>query len=189
MLGTIIIQVAICYFTIVLSRYAIYEHRHSIEKRSALFDVVHQVLGLPPHVSHITRVVGDRLQIGIVAVGIAAGLTRLDLLEGFVRAVTVGYSVRALFVVMTVLPPPTENCQFHRKLTVHGQCSDLFISGHQMINMAICLGLHRAGWLSSAAVIGIGLLSAALIVVGRNHYTIDVMAGTLLADACIRHLL
>lgn len=175
--------------TIVLSRYSIYEHRHSIEKRDPLFDVVHQIMGLPPRVSHITRVVGDRLQLGLIIIGVAAGLTRLDMLAGFVRAITVGYSIRALFVVMTVLPPPTDNCQFHRKLTIHGQCSDLFISGHQLVNVAICLGLHRAGWLSLRTVVGLTFLSGALIVVGRNHYTIDVMAGTLLADACVRYLL
>ena len=184
-----VVQVALCYITVLLSRYAIYERRRSISKTEPLFDVVHDALDLTPRGVQLTRGAANCLQTALIATGAIILIGRRDLVEGFVRVLTVGYSIRALFVVLTIVPPPTEDCEFHRRLTVHGQCSDLYISGHQMVNVVICLGLLKLGRISIRTAAALSLLSGLLIVAGRNHYTVDVMAGALLAEACVRNLL
>jgi len=82
-------------------------------------------------------------------------------------------------------PPPANTMEFIRIMMTFraGGCNDLIISGHTLFICVTCKFLFNyLGKASNYAVKVISFIVLTNIVISRNHYSIDVIFGTIIAD-------
>jgi hypothetical protein len=89
--------------------------------------------------------------------------------------------IRAACFSVTLLPDASGQCHASKFM---GSCSDLIFSGHAMImTLSILVAQHffeLPGWMKVVMWIYVGAVSI-LIIASRNHYSVDVLVGVVLA--------
>ena len=104
----------------------------------------------------------------------------LSVLQATFFMLLVVLAIRGLTIVSTVLPK-------HEECTVTGNsfwnifkgggCYDKIFSGHTAFVALISLNLMKFGYMSGPLFWIVNLLNAALILLTRGHYTVDVILG------------
>lgn len=99
----------------------------------------------------------------------------------YLKALALGYALRALLMVLTPMARPTGNEDSYGLLEFSGVLQHgMFPSGHQMLACLAwlaCPPRSASRRLAAAA----ALLQAAVLVLSRGHYAIDLVGGFLLA--------
>ncbi len=99
------------------------------------------------------------------------------------------FALRQACQALCALPPPRgmiwRDPGFPTLLVTYSTGSDYFFSGHTGIAVLGALEIWQAGppWLAAAAV-SVAVLEAAVVIVLRAHYTMDVVAAVFAALCC-----
>jgi hypothetical protein len=86
--------------------------------------------------------------------------------------------LRVLSFSITILPDPSQKGHLKNKIirTVTGGCSDLMFSSHTASSLIVLLLLNEEGNLRHKNIaFGLHFVMSFLMIISRNHYTIDVM--------------
>lgn len=179
-----VLAVALGLSAIALSREVIL--RQALTRRPsqevALLDTMHGVVGVTTARS-ASRMVHALLNV-VIANAVILLCGRLHHVPDFLVKVSVMYTLRAILNVCTHLPSPSPTCQHKTSLMqTKNQCNDLMYSGHQAIATLMIKYMISCGDVTS--VFGHSLLFAygLAICLSKDHYTIDVVIGYLVASA------
>jgi hypothetical protein len=107
----------------------------------------------------------------------------LDSIKEFAWKLLLIYAIRALTVITTILPKH-EKCDYEvgsfSISTFIGGCYDKVFSGHMALTLLGTLIYYRENYISFSSFAFINMVEAALIILTRAHYTIDVLLAILI---------
>lgn len=135
-----------------------------------LYDILHEI-PVQDDIAHVLSTLNDLVIAWFVGASIwIGGIYEI----GYTVATTM--AIRFVTVVATQIPPPRA-CSYKRAPSAHGQCEELFPSGHMLWMAASTVFLTRRGVLSQSMGLSMLGLTGMIAVVVRNHYTIDVVGS------------
>lgn len=157
-------------------------HAYYQEKEWPLYDIAYQYL---PEVKEVHRLFGC---VGLPEViPLVLFLLVLWKLQGtgellsFMVLVALGFFVRVLGISMTIFPSAKTDQEKTAVIPLVGGCHDLTISGHTLLT-ALCsfyLARHVPRW--APVWYGSIAVEAVILLVYREHYSIDIVFGLLTA--------
>ncbi|EJW03963.1 hypothetical protein EDEG_01730 [Edhazardia aedis USNM 41457] len=162
-------------------------------EKIGLPDTLHEIVSLNMENRTSIKNTVDIIMYALIGLTTFAVITRRDAINIAIRiffVISISYLLRICVVSQTNLPPPSINCRkiVTNFLTEFGQdrCGDLIFSGHT-IPLTVC----SYTWLTysffedfigkimkhilSICIALVGFITVFLIIICRNHYTIDVI--------------
>lgn len=152
--------------------------KNKVNLQPPLYDVYQQIL---PNLKHL-RIIPEILHlIPIIFLGsLMLYYKNLDSLNKFLGKHGLLMVLRALCFSSTILPDSSETCMSTNYM---GSCFDLIFSGHTTI-MLLSTYIIKDFFLVSLQVYNLllflNLINAVLIILCRNHYTVDVILSLII---------
>lgn len=158
------------------------ERRVLLVRRSArrpgppLHDILHDIDLSPKQMAAFSLANDVAILLSVAASIGAGGLLPLA------TTVSTCMLLRFVTIVVTQIPPPRP-CSYKIMPSFHGQCEELFPSGHVLWMAASLFYLARRSILTEKIAWSVLLLSSLTTVIVRNHYTIDVITSVVFVMA------
>lgn len=103
----------------------------------------------------------------------------------FFKCLVLCQTVRKIITIMTILPDPSGICNEKPFKIILGRCNDLPVSGHTSTSILCYYFLREYGEVSF--IYYYVLINCTIIILVRNHYTIDVIFAFFMTSYLYQH--